>query len=76
MGGGCSTPPARGWPEGSAAAVVAAALAQVPDRWLEGEPSFATPDDHRAAYARHLERRLAAAAIFEEEARRARDLLV
>lgn len=56
--------------------VVEGVLAQVPDGWLQGEPSFATPDNHRAAYARHLARRLGAAAVFEEEARRARDLLV
>ncbi len=56
--------------------VLATVLAQVPDSWLEGEPSLATPDLHRAAYVRYLEARLAAAPAFLEEARRARDLLV
>jgi hypothetical protein len=51
-------------------------LAQVPDAWLEGEPSLVTPELARAAYVRFLTRRLAAAPAFLEEARRARDLLV
>lgn len=52
------------------------ALAEVPDAWLEGEPRFSGPGDHRAAYLRQLERRLAAAPRFLEEAERARALLV
>lgn len=48
------------------------ALAEVPDAWLEGEPRFTGPRDHRAAYLRLLERRLAAAPRFLEEAERAR----
>lgn len=51
-------------------------LAEVPDAWLEGEPSFPDPADHRAAYVDHLARRLEAAPIFVEEAERARALLV
>jgi hypothetical protein len=51
-------------------------LAEVPDAWLSGEPRFATPEAHRAAYLRWLERRLEAAPIFEQEAERARALLV
>ena len=51
-------------------------LAEVPDEWLGDEPRFATPSDHRAAYVRHLERRLAAAPLFVEEAERARAALV
>jgi hypothetical protein len=51
-------------------------LAEVPDAWLAGELRFGSPAEHRAAYARYLERRLAAAPIFVEEAERARDALV
>jgi hypothetical protein len=58
------------------APVVAGILAALPDAWLAGEPAFATPDDHRAAYAAHLARRLEAAPTFVEEARRARASLV
>jgi len=51
-------------------------LADVPDAWLAGEPRFATPAEHRAAYVRWLERRLGAAELFTEEAERARHALV
>jgi HipA-like protein len=54
----------------------ARALAEVPDEWLGDELRFATPTDHRAAYVRHLVRRLAAEAVFVEEAERARAALV
>jgi hypothetical protein len=59
-----------------AGGAVEAALARVPDAWLGGEPAFPTPHAHRAAYARHLEGRLAVAAALAEEAERARALLV
>jgi len=58
------------------AGAVAEALGAVPDAWLTGEPGFRTPDDHRAAYAAHLARRLEAAPVFVEEAERARASLV
>jgi hypothetical protein len=51
-------------------------LADVPDDWLAGERHFASPAEHRAAYARWLGRRLEAAPIFVEEAERARGALV
>jgi hypothetical protein len=51
-------------------------LAEVPDSWLAFEPRFASPNEHREAYARYLERRLAAAPIFLEEAERARHAFV
>ena len=51
-------------------------LAEIPDDWLDGEPRFATPAEHRAAYARYLSARLEAAPIFLEEAERARGALV
>jgi len=58
------------------AATFARVLAEIPDAWLADEPRFATPDAHRAAYARWLERRLAAAPRFSEEAERARHAVV
>lgn len=51
-------------------------LAAVPDAWLGGEPGLPTPDAHRAAFARHLERRLRASPTFVEEAERARAQLL
>ena len=51
-------------------------LAEAPDAWLTGEPRFASPAEHREAYARYFERRLAAAPIFLEEAERAHHALV
>jgi hypothetical protein len=51
-------------------------LADVPDAWLTGEPRFASPGAHRAAYVDHLARRLAAAPALAEEADRARAQLV
>jgi hypothetical protein len=56
--------------------VLARVLEEVPGEWLGDEPRFATTADHRAAYARHLERRLEAAPVFVEEAQRARALIV
>jgi hypothetical protein len=55
---------------------IARAVEEVPAAWLEGEHRFGSPEEHRAAYVRHLERRLAASDIFVEEAERARALLV
>jgi hypothetical protein len=56
--------------------LVEGVLAQVPDAWLSGEPRFPSAEAHRAAYAEHLARRLAAARVFVEEAERARARLV
>jgi hypothetical protein len=58
------------------AGAIGAAVAAVPDAWLSGEPRFPTAAAHRAAYVRHLERRLAAADLFVQEAERARARLV
>jgi hypothetical protein len=55
---------------------IARAVAEVPEAWLSGEPRFASTAEHRAAYVDHLERRLAAADLFVQEAERARALLV
>ncbi len=52
------------------------ALTEVPDAWLDGEPRFPSPAEHRAAYAQYFERRLAAAPQFLEEAIRAHHALV
>ena len=57
-------------------AAIEGAVAEVPEEWLAGERRFATAADHRAAYARELERRLAAAPRFVEEAERARAAVV
>lgn len=59
-----------------AGGAVAVAVGEVPDALLGGEPRFPTPAEHRAAYVSHLERRLAAADLFVEEAERARARLV
>lgn len=48
-------------------------LGAIPDPWLEGEPLFASPEMHRAAYRSYLLERLAAAPIFVEEVERARN---
>jgi hypothetical protein len=56
--------------------VLEAVVALVPDGWLLGEARFATAAEHRAAYVEQLSRRLEAAAIFVEEAERARAGLV
>jgi len=57
-------------------AAIDAVLAEVPTDWLTGEPRFATPAEHRAAYAHYLQQRLESNAIFTEEAERARDAVV
>jgi hypothetical protein len=57
-------------------AVIDCVLDSIPDDWLADEPRFATPAAHRAAYAEYLERRLAAAPRFLEEAERARAAIV
>ena len=46
----------------------------IPDAWLIDEPAFASPAEHRAAYLRYLQQRLAAPRAFVEEALRARSL--
>jgi hypothetical protein len=51
-------------------------VSEVPDAWLAGDARFGTAAEHRAAYVRHLESRLAAADVFLEEAERARAELV
>jgi hypothetical protein len=55
---------------------LARAVAAVPDAWLSGEPRFASPAEHRAAYVAHLERRLARLGTYAQEADRARAELV
>ena len=48
----------------------------IPDRWLDGEPRFASNAEHRQAYADFLLSRLEASDAFVEEARNARTQLV
>jgi hypothetical protein len=45
-------------------------VALVPDVWLVGEPTFADPIAHRAAYVEYLLERLAAPRAFVQEAAR------
>ncbi len=47
-------------------------VALIPDTWLNGEASFASHAEHRAAYAAYLQRRLEPPRPFVEEAIRAR----
>ena len=58
------------------ATTIEGVLHALPDDWLGDEPRFGTPAEHRAAYARYLERRLGAAGVFLEEAERARAAVV
>jgi hypothetical protein len=52
--------------------VLAEIIAQVPDNWLDAIPGNLNPAGRRAGYLDFFVRRLAAAAIFEQEAIRAR----
>jgi hypothetical protein len=56
--------------------LIASVVAQIPDTWLEDEPSFASKAEHREAYVHYLTRRLEAPRAFFEEAVRARSLHV
>ena len=53
-----------------------AVVALIPESWLGGDPPFPSAKEHRAAYVDYLARRLAAPRLWEEEAARARTLLV
>lgn len=53
-------------------ALLAGLVAAVPESWLEGEGSFASVEEHRAAYVEYLLTRLAAPRLFVEEAADAR----
>lgn len=48
----------------------------IPDDWLTGDAPFATPEEHRQAYAQFLETRLAHTEIFVNEAQHARNALI
>lgn len=48
----------------------------IPDEWLEGENIFETKHEHRQAYAKFLESRLAHSEIFLKEAQHARETLI
>ncbi len=54
--------------------LIASVVAQIPDTWLEDEPSFSNHTEHREAYLRFLTQRLQAPRAFFEEAVRARSL--
>lgn len=51
---------------------LAAIVDAVPDDWLAGQPPFATPAEHRAAYVAYLTRRLGEPRGWVEEAEHAR----
>jgi hypothetical protein len=51
-------------------------VAQIPEEWLAGEAAFADVASHRAAYLAYLQQRLAASAVFVEEAINAHRQLV
>ena len=51
-------------------------IATIPDSWLDNDPLFADPEEHRAAYVAYLLDRLAFSHIFVEEALNARAQLV
>lgn len=57
-------------------AVLAAIVELVPEDWLAAVPDGVPPAERRAGYMDFLTRRLAASAIFEQEANRARTRLV
>lgn len=48
----------------------------IPNEWLEGENVFETNDEHRQAYAKFLESRLAHSDIFLKEAQHARETFI
>jgi hypothetical protein len=56
--------------------VIESIVGLVPDEWLEAIPGDAGTAERRAAYVNFFRRRLAAAAIFEQEATHARSRLV
>jgi hypothetical protein len=51
-------------------------VSMIPDEWLTGESPFSSTEEHRQAYARFLELRLANSAIFVKEAQHAREKLI
>jgi len=48
----------------------------IPDSWLEGEQHFSSIEDHKAAYAKFLEIRLAHSDLFLKEAQHARQISI
>lgn len=55
--------------------LIADIVYRIPEAWLDPTAGFATPDEHRAAYAAYLLHRLKAPRAFVEEAARAHQLL-
>ncbi len=53
-------------------AELARIVQSIPGEWLEGESTFASIEDHRAAYLKFFTRRLASSQKFVQEATRAR----
>jgi hypothetical protein len=55
---------------------IRAIVSLIPEDWLTGEPMFESIDEHRQAYVRFLELRVANADFFVNEARYARESLI
>lgn len=55
---------------------IAAVIDLIPDEWLEEDSNFHSKEEHRKAYARFLEIRLAHSDIFLKEAQHAREILI
>ena len=51
-------------------------VSAIPDVWLDGESPFASPAQHRNAYATYLKNRLESSSVFAQEAKNARTRLV
>ena len=56
--------------------IIADILKMIPDIWLSGESTFATPEEHRNAYRYFLESRIKESDVFLNEALHAREALV
>jgi hypothetical protein len=55
---------------------IRAIVSLIPDEWLVDEPTFSSVDEHRHAYVKFLELRVANAGFFVKEAQYAREALV
>ncbi|WP_210490633.1 HipA family kinase [Rufibacter aurantiacus] len=56
--------------------VIQSIVSLIPEDWLTGDSPFATPEEHRQAYAQFLETRLAHTETFVKEAQHARKALI
>ncbi|KAA3437627.1 HipA family kinase [Rufibacter hautae] len=56
--------------------VIQSIVSLIPEDWLTGDSPFASPEEHRQAYAQFLETRLAHTETFVKEAQHARKALI